>query len=107
MLILTDGVISDFDASVAQLIALSSLPISIVIIGIGSEDFRKMKQLDDGKPLRRGTITAKRDIVQFVPFRDFKGDLSALAESVLGRLPDQVMSYVTKIQGNAPQQFGM
>lgn len=99
MLILTDGVISDYDASVAQLIGMSSLPISVVIIGIGSEDFRKMKQLDEMNPLRRGTVSAKRDIVQFVPFREFKGDLAALAECVLGRLPEQVMSYVTKVQG--------
>lgn len=98
LLILTDGVISDFDASLAQLIALSALPISVIIVGIGNEDFRKMRQLDQGERLRRGTTLAQRDIVQFVPFRDFRGDPAALAEAVLSRLPDQVMSYVTEVQ---------
>lgn len=99
LLILTDGVISDFDAAVAQLIALSALPISVIIVGIGNEDFRRMRQLDEGKTLRRGTMSAHRDIVQFVPFRDYRGDPAALAEAVLTRLPEQVMGYVTKIQG--------
>lgn len=98
LLILTDGVISDFDAALAQLIALSALPISVIIVGIGGEDFRKMQQLDEGKRLRRGTMSAERDIVQFVPFREFKGDPAALAEAVLTRLPEQVMSYVKTIQ---------
>lgn len=98
LLILTDGVISDYDASVAQLIALSVLPISVIIVGIGGEDFRVMERMAEQKPLRRGTITGTRDMVQFVPFRDFRGDPAALAEAVLTKLPEQVMSYVTKVQ---------
>ncbi len=101
LLILTDGVISDFDAALAQLIALSQLPISVIIVGIGGEDFRKMQMLDEGKPLRRGTMMAQRDIVQFVPFRNFQGDPAALAEAVLSRLPEQVMSYVTTVQNRS------
>lgn len=103
LLILTDGVISDFDAALAQLIALSELPISVIIVGIGGEDFRKMQMLDEGKPLRRGTMTASRDIVQFVPFRNFQGDPAALAEAVLSRLPEQVMSYVSTVQNRTPK----
>ncbi|KAI0563405.1 Copine [Gracilaria domingensis] len=97
LLILTDGVISDYDATVAELIELSALPLSIVIIGVGTEDFGRMYSLDCSKgPLRRGTDYALREFVQFVPYQDFKGDLSVLAERVLGGIPDQVLSYVTK-----------
>lgn len=100
LLILTDGVISDYDATTAELIKLSALPMSIVIIGVGTEDFGKMHALDSSNgPLRRGAEFAMREFVQFVPFQDFKGDLSEMAERVLGGIPDQVLSYITKVRG--------
>lgn len=101
LLMLTDGVISDYDATTAELIKLSSLPLSIVIIGLGTEDFGKMHAFDSSNGLlRRGTEFALREFVQFVPFQEFKGDLSSLAEKVLGGIPDQVMSYITKVRGS-------
>ena len=47
------------------------LPLSIIIIGIGNEDFKKMEILDaDDVPLVSSWgETMKRDIVQFVPFK--------------------------------------
>lgn len=99
LLILTDGVISDYDATVRELIRLSALPLSIVIIGVGSEDFGRMYQLDSSKGLlRRGVEFAKRPFIQFIPYQQFKGDLSALAEKVLGNIPDQVISYIEKVR---------
>lgn len=100
LLILTDGVISDFDATVAELIKLSYLPLSVVIVGVGGEDFGKMHKLDcGGRQLRRGAEFAIRGNVQFVSFREYGGDLSELAERVLGGIPEQVMSYVEKVRG--------
>lgn len=97
LLILTDGVISDYEATMAELIKLSALPLSIVVIGIGTENFDKMKSLDSSNGLlRHGAEYALREFVQFVPYQDFKGDLSVLAEQVLGGIPDQVLSYITK-----------
>ena len=37
---------------------------------------------------------AKRDIVQFVKFREFKHNQTALAENVLKEIPDQVVGYM-------------
>ena len=48
------------------------LPMSIIIVGIGSADFDTMEMLDgDGKLLKddQGN-TCVRDCVQFVPFRN-------------------------------------
>lgn len=103
-LILTDGEISDYDVTVQELIRMSVLPLSIVIIGIGDGDFGKMYSLDSSKgPLRLGTESALREFVQFVPYDQFQGDLSVLAERVLGGIPDQVLSYITKVRGQAVQ----
>eukprot|EP00730_Choanoeca_flexa_P018556 TRINITY_DN9027_c0_g1_i3.p1 TRINITY_DN9027_c0_g1~~TRINITY_DN9027_c0_g1_i3.p1 ORF type:complete len:601 (+),score=121.86 TRINITY_DN9027_c0_g1_i3:107-1909(+) len=74
LLILTDGVITDFDATVREIITASSLPLSIIIIGVGQADFSSMEELDsDDKLLSQQHLQAERDIVQFVPFRQFSG----------------------------------
>ena len=73
MLIITDGVISDIRETVAAIVYASNLPMSIIIVGVGPADFKAMDILDaDGGLLKSpdGQV-ARRDIVQFVPFRDF------------------------------------
>lgn len=58
----------------------SKLPMSIIIIGVGNADFAAMEFLDgDASVLRSNTgEEAVRDIVQFVPFRDFRNVSSNL-----------------------------
>lgn len=78
LLVLTDGVVSDMAETRTAIVRASRLPMSIIIVGVGNADFSDMRLLDgDEGPLRcpRG-VPAARDIVQFVPFRDFK-DVSA------------------------------
>jgi vacuolar-type H+-ATPase subunit F/Vma7 len=41
-LILTDGLINDMDATIDEIVRATSLPISIIIVGVGSEDFTSM-----------------------------------------------------------------
>ena len=49
-----------------------------------------MEQLDaDKEPLFSQKLNrgASRDVVQFVPFNDFKGDFNKLAKEVLKEIP--------------------
>lgn len=74
LLVLTDGVVSDMAETRTAIVRASRLPMSIIIVGVGNADFSDMRLLDgDDGTLRcpRG-VPAARDIVQFVPFRDFK-----------------------------------
>lgn len=74
LLIITDGVITDMDLTRIAIVEASRLPMSIIIVGVGGADFSAMEFLDsDDKLLTspRGDV-ASRDIVQFVPFRDFQ-----------------------------------
>ena len=68
---------------------------AVIIVGIGRADFKKMDILDadEKKKLKsRKGIIQERDIVQFVPFRDFVGQPpEALAAKVLFEVPDQVV----------------
>lgn len=104
LLILTDGLISDFAETSEALVVASTLPMSVIIVGVGSEDFSQMNSLDaDVQPLRdhKGN-TAVRDVVQFVPFRDYAGNPSRMAEAVLRELPKQIDCFY-QMNGIIPQ----
>jgi len=109
LLIITDGIITDFEETKRSIIAASSLPMSIIIVGVGQEDFSAMDDLDsDEELLRSGSLVAQRDIVQFVELRKFvhaNGSWSKemLAKEVLAEIPDQLLSYM-KSKGFQPPQ---
>ena len=53
LIILTDGDIDDYDLTVEKIIEASSLPLSIVIVGLGEGNFTKISLLDQDKELLR------------------------------------------------------
>ncbi|KAK2529450.1 Cpne9 [Columba guinea] len=102
LLIITDGVISDMLQTKEAIVTASALPMSIIIVGVGPAEFEAMEELD-GDEVRvssRGRY-AERDIVQFVPFRDYVDDsgnqvlsMARLAKDVLAEIPEQLLSYM-------------
>lgn len=53
LVIFTDGVICDMPETIDAIVEASYCPISIIIVGVGKEDFQKMERLDgDGQLLR-------------------------------------------------------
>uniref|UniRef100_A0A672HE89 Copine-3 n=1 Tax=Salarias fasciatus TaxID=181472 RepID=A0A672HE89_SALFA len=109
LLIITDGVITDMDLTRTAIVQASRLPMSIIIVGVGAADFGAMEFLDsDDKLLAAPTgDIASRDIVQFVPFRQFQGSSVALAQSVLAELPDQLTSFFNSYKLKPPKMFGV
>lgn len=99
LLILTDGAITDQSDTIAAIVASSGLPISIVVVGLGTADFTSMEVLDGDKvPLKANGRSAERDIVQFVPFREFLGpNAYKLAHTVLAEVPAQFMAAMKKL----------
>ncbi|KAK9528001.1 hypothetical protein VZT92_014505 [Zoarces viviparus] len=96
LLIITDGVITDMDQTRSAIVNASRLPMSIIIVGVGGADFSAMEFLDgdDGNLRSAAGEAAMRDIVQFVPFRQFQnGPQELLAQSVLAEVPGQVTSF--------------
>lgn len=97
LLIITDGEIHDMEATKDLVVASSHLPFSIIIIGVGDEKFKLMKELDSDDALLRDSRgqNAIRDIVQFVKFKKYIGQGPAkLAEKVLKEVPDQLVSFM-------------
>ncbi|CAG7721403.1 unnamed protein product [Allacma fusca] len=129
LIIITDGVITDMPQTKEAIVAASSLPLSIIIIGVGGADFDAMEELDgDSVRISYNGRVAERDIVQFVPYRDAYSWLattsgptsgtgswsnenspdftnrfaqSQLAAEVLAEIPDQLTSFM-KSKGIIP-----
>ncbi|XP_054464756.1 copine-8 isoform X1 [Anoplopoma fimbria] len=109
LLIITDGVISDMAQTKEAIVNAAKLPMSIIIVGVGQAEFDAMVELD-GDDIRissRGKL-AERDIVQFVPFRDYMDrtgnhvlSMARLAKDVLAEIPDQLISSM-KTRGIKP-----
>lgn len=108
LLLLTDGAVTDIQATVDAIVQASTLPMSLIIVGVGTADFSLMNFLDgdDGKLKSSSGKYAARDIVQFVPFRDFKqASADQLARYVLAEIPGQVTQYF-KQRGLPPNKTG-
>ncbi|XP_031628477.1 copine-9-like [Contarinia nasturtii] len=111
LLIITDGIISDIQRTKQAIVKASSLPISIIIVGVGNADFKKMFKLDgDSVRLNAKGREAERDIVQFVPLEKYiaRSGLNQhiksqadLAKEVLAEIPEQLTSYM-KSRGIKP-----
>eukprot|EP00548_Thalassiothrix_antarctica_P008354 CAMPEP_0194133326 /NCGR_PEP_ID=MMETSP0152-20130528/3545_1 /TAXON_ID=1049557 /ORGANISM="Thalassiothrix antarctica, Strain L6-D1" /LENGTH=599 /DNA_ID=CAMNT_0038828623 /DNA_START=46 /DNA_END=1845 /DNA_ORIENTATION=+ len=88
LLILTAGNIENVQETKQQLIEASDTPLSIVIVGIGDNDFASMEFLDEHQP----EVEGGRDITQFVRFNDYKS-YNLLTEAVLDEIPNQLVEY--------------
>ena len=88
LLILTDGIIEDIDRTLLEIERASAKPLSIVIIGVGDQNFDDMKLLDGDD---RGQ---ERDIVQFVKFREYRNAPEVLRAEVLQEIPRQLEQYM-------------
>lgn len=85
LFILTDGEIHDKAEVIDLLIECNTLPISVIIVGIGEGEFKIMEELDDDNCEMvdsKGNHT-QRDLVQFVQFSKFSNNGIALAKEVL------------------------
>lgn len=77
----------------------SALPVAIIIVGVGSDDFESMDILDaDDVPLysQKYKKNMEADIVQFVPFREFRNNPAELAKQTLEEIPGQLLQFMKK-----------
>lgn len=107
LIIMTDGVIHDMEETIEKVIEGSVLPLSIIIVGLGCEDFTYMEILDsDNYALKDkyGRVN-ERDIIQFVDYSVYNEKekrFEGLAEEVLDEIPRQVCTFY-KAQGIEPK----
>jgi hypothetical protein len=106
LFILTDGDIHDRETVIDQIIECCTLPISIIIVGVGNGPFDIMHEIDDDDCIMQDSKGRKniRDLVQFVEFRNFKNNGVELAREVLDELPRQVEEYY-QLMGIGPEKI--
>ena len=88
--IVTDGIINDMQKTIDEIVRGSGLPLAIIIVGVGNADFSGMDTLDaDDEALYSNAYRKymEADIVQFVPFNEFKHNPHLLAKETLNELP--------------------
>ncbi|XP_018022776.1 copine-8 [Hyalella azteca] len=106
LLMITNGGVNDMDATKKAIVNAAEHPMSIIIVGVGKDDFNDLRELDaDNKRISHEGKLAERDIVQFVELRKFlppngpedrAAARSALAKAVLEELPGQFMEWMRK-----------
>ncbi|KAF3454392.1 hypothetical protein FNV43_RR04839 [Rhamnella rubrinervis] len=97
LLIVTDGVITDLQETKDALVRASDLPLSILVVGVGSADFTQMEILDADSGHRLESTTgrvATRDVVQFVPMREVHSGQINVVQALLEELPGQFLTYM-------------
>lgn len=85
--------------TIDQIVRGSTLPLSIIIVGVGNDEFENMDILDaDEVPLysTKYKKNMEADIVQFVPFREFKNNPTQLAKETLEEVPGQLLNFMKK-----------
>ena len=106
LLIITDGIINDMEETKEAIIDASDLPLSIIIVGVGEQDFSQMDQLvgDNQKLIvtsKGGWKKAKRNYVQFVEVNPLEGvSREGLPREALKKIPSQVEKWKCLIDKN-------
>lgn len=105
LVILTDGIFEDINRTMEHLLIGSKLPLSVIIVGIGNEDFERMEMMDSSPLEYQGNIS-KRDHVHYISFKDYKfqEDESLFGKDALTDLPRQILQYYETYNIN-PESF--
>ena len=99
LVIITDGIINDMNKTIDEIVRGSELPLAIIIVGVGDADFSGMDTLDADDEALYSQAYRKymaADIVQFVPFNEFKHNPHLLAKETLNEVPGQLLNFMRK-----------
>ena len=97
LIVLTDGVDGSIVNLKNEVVKMSELPISIVIIGVGSMNNQELYKLDsDDKLLIFSKDVAKRDIVQYVEYKKHHDKSRFIADTLL-EMPAQIVQYFRNV----------
>jgi uncharacterized protein YegL len=82
LLIITDGISQNMEETKRKLDVYSSVPLSVIFVGVGRSDFKSMHDL------------CERKNTTFVDFRHHQHDPSSLGRAALQHMPNQLVQYM-------------
>jgi len=101
LVVLTTGEVNDVvDAIDVICAAAEDAPLSIVIIGVGNDDFQFVDLLlgygdESGKLRHSNGVPINREVVNFVTFQEFNGNASQVVVESLREIPEQFVQFFT------------
>jgi hypothetical protein len=101
LLIITDGLAKDLQETRRQLQVYSSLPLSVVFVGVGQVNFTDLRNLCSEIRMNNHKSSQRRSNVSFVEFRrhnqdNHNHDPSSLSQVVMEELPNQLVQYMVQ-----------
>jgi len=97
LFILTDGLIHDMEQTLNCLVEAAKLPLSVIIVGIGDADLKKLDVFNgEGDLYNSAGDKVDRKLHQFYSFGRF-GNEEELLQTVLKDIPKQVATYMDKM----------
>jgi len=100
LILVIDGSLFDDQATIDAIVEAQDYPISIVIVGIGPDDFSQCRRFDaDQERLTHSNGTRQtRDVVQFFEYKYYKLNTKLLASKVLEEIPKQFNQYMESVR---------
>ena len=89
-MIITDGITETFDETKRKLGVYSSVPLSVIFVGLGRADFKSMHALCTTNG------SSSRPNATFVEYRQHQHDPRSLGKAALRELPGQCVEYFLK-----------
>jgi Copine len=96
LLVITDGMTETIGETKRKLGVYSSVPLSVIFVGVGRADFTAMHYICDSEPGIRKNST-------FVSFRQHQHNPAALGRAALQHIPNQLVQYMLQ-QGIQPSK---
>eukprot|EP00980_Cylindrotheca_fusiformis_P022407 scaffold9278_cov170-Cylindrotheca_fusiformis.AAC.8 len=90
LLILTDGMPQEIEETKRKLGVYSSVPLSVIFVGLGRSGFGAMYELTSQQP------GAQRKNSTFVEFRSHQHDPTSLGRNALKDMPNQLVEYMVQ-----------
>lgn len=86
--ILTDDDVEFVEETMAALDEACASPLSVIFVGIGENDFTRMRFIDDNREIRK-----ERDIAQFVAFNEHSKHSQKFTSEACQEIPQQLTDY--------------
>ncbi len=96
LMIITDGIIDDISKVIDSVVDAQSLPLSILIIGIGEEPTEEMRRLNMelGPLYDSNGKRMDRKVVTYIHFQNYQNNFNMLKNELMKTIPENVIEYL-------------
>ena len=98
LVVIIDGVLNDMHQSISALVQSSFLPLSVMFVGVGPDNFAGMDQVLQVPLTDESGKVARRQNVHFAELKKFDNSAEKLVENMLENIPYQIEEFMEFIR---------